>query len=623
MKVYIFDIETYFDRNEKQLSQKVIQTGKINFGIAVVKKLNTDNFQVFYSKKEFQDFIFSFLKNRKKDKIYFVGFNIFNFDILTLFDRESLLRNFNIVMNKNYKILEIESKNRKVAFYDLFNIFSTSLRKLAEYVNLEKGELQQELAKMNKDEFEKRKNEIVNYCKNDVIITEKVFSEFYNFLKQNNIKTLPITASQLSFKLFNKLNNNLLDGRDIDNDYLFLESYFGGRVEYFFIGKYNQNVYAYDFNSLYPYVMQKYKYPSEFVKAEFLPSYEDFMRDLYLYEGVGLFEIQAENSFYYISKDNKKIEIGLLPYKNTNGKVIYPRGRWIGFYNLNEIRFSLENGYKVKPLFIEYWKSDYLPHIKEFVEYWYSLKKSKQGLLSLISKTVLNSLYGKFMQLNEGFDIKLLETKQDYEEYEEIENTGIGINRNEKYKRGKSTYLAVGSYITSYARIELLKKMKYAIEKQAEILYCDTDSLFINRQIFNESDKIGELKLEKQGQNIEIFSAKSYFLNYDNEKEMIKVIKGIPKKSQKINEYDYEYERIIKFNEKFKKNSEELRLGRRREEASILISERLNIPYDVILKSLESYEFRTDVNDEDIQKLTETLGINLNQSMIHSFINKK
>ncbi|MGB9814321.1 MAG: winged helix-turn-helix transcriptional regulator [Thermoplasmata archaeon] len=82
-------------------------------------------------------------------------------------------------------------------------------------------------------------------------------------------------------------------------------------------------------------------------------------------------------------------------------------------------------------------------------------------------------------------------------------------------------------------------------------------------------------------------------------------------------------ERIIKFNEKFKKNSEELRLGRRREEASILISERLNIPFDVILKSLESYEFETDVNDEDIHKLTETLGINLNQSMMNSFINKK
>ncbi|HEU13152.1 MAG TPA: hypothetical protein ENO35_03565 [Euryarchaeota archaeon] len=64
-------------------------------------------------------------------------------------------------------------------------------------------------------------------------------------------------------------------------------------------------------------------------------------------------------------------------------------------------------------------------------------------------------------------------------------------------------------------------------------------------------------------------------------------------------------------------------MGRRREEASILISERLNIPFDVILKSLESYEFETDVNDEDIHKLTETLGINLNQSMMNSFINKK
>ncbi len=555
MRIYIFDIETYFNKKEKQLSQKITQKGNIEFGIAVLKKFNSNNIQIFDNKKDFQDFILSYITNKHNDKIYFVGFNIFNFDILTIFDRNTLLKNFNIIMNKNYKIIRIESKNKKVVFYDLFNIFSTSLKRLAEYVNLQKGNLQNELAEISQSEFMKRKNEIIQYCKNDVLITEKVFSEFYNFLKLNNIENLPLTASQLSFKLYNKLNHNKLDGHDNDNDYLFLESYFGGRTEYFYLGKYSSNVYSYDFNSLYPYVMLKYKYPSEFVKSEILPQYEDFLRDIYLYEGVGLFEIQADNTFYYLSQNGKKVELGLLPYKNENGKIIYPKGRWIGFYNLNEIRFVIENNYKVKPLYVEYWQGEYLSKIKDFVEYWYALKKSKQGLFSLISKTVLNSLYGKFMQLNQGFEIKLLESKEDFENYEEIENTGIGIIRDTGYKRGKSTYLNIGSYITSYARIELLKKMKYALDNQAEILYCDTDSLFINRQIFNENDKIGELKLEKFGQNIEIFSAKSYILNYDNEKEMIKVIKGIPKKAQKINEYDYEYERIIKFMTYIRQNS--------------------------------------------------------------------
>ncbi|MGC8620308.1 MAG: DNA polymerase, partial [Thermoplasmata archaeon] len=163
--------------------------------------------------------------------------------------------------------------------------------------------------------------------------------------------------------------------------------------------------------------------------------------------GIGIFEIYADNPFYYVV-DDKKIEIGLLPYKNNN-KIIYPKGKWLGIYNLNEIKFALENGYIIKPLYVEYWEKYKLPNIENFINYWYEIKKSKKGLFSLIAKIVLNSLYGKFMQINSGYELAILKKEEDYEKFTELdEGLGIGINRDLPLQRGKSTFLNIGSYIT-------------------------------------------------------------------------------------------------------------------------------------------------------------------------------
>ncbi len=552
MRAYVFDIETYRKLDNRKLTDKRDKIGDIEFGLAVIKVLNRDKFYVFEDKESFKNFILSLVENKHKEKIYFIGFNIYNFDNFTFFNNIELVKYFDILINKNYKILSMFSKNKKIVLYDLFNIFPLSLKELGKYVNLEKGNMQKELAIMDKDEFEQRKKEIVEYCKQDVVITEKIFNEFYDFLNKNGITSLPLTPSQLSFKLYNLLNGNKINGKEINNDYLFLESYYGGRTEYFYLGKFNKSIYAYDFNSLYPFVMVRYKYPVEFVKSEVLPDYDNFIRDIYNFEGLGIFEIYAENTIYYLDND-KKIEIGLLPYK-YNEKIIYPKGKWIGIYNLNEIKFSIENGYKVKPLYVEYWRAEKLNKIDEFVSYWYNIKKQKKGLLSVIAKIVLNSLYGKFMQINQGYDIKLLESEEDYFNYEVIEDgLNIGINRNTGMERGRSTFLSIGSYITSYARIELLKKMKEAIKKNAKILYCDTDSLFLDVKVFQDEKDLGKVKIEKEGKNINIFSAKSYILNYDNENRKI-VIKGIPKRAKQIDEYNYEYDRMIRFISFLKQN---------------------------------------------------------------------
>ncbi|MGC8981885.1 MAG: DNA polymerase [Minisyncoccia bacterium] len=598
MKYYVFDVETFFTEERKKLTEKREKYGNINFGLAVVKRVGGKREYVFTDLIDFRNFIFSFINSKSKEKTYFIGFNIFNFDVFTFFTNYELIENFNIVLNQNYRILALVSKNKNFVLYDLYNIFSTSLKKLGEIIGIEKGNMQKELSVMGENEFRQRINEIIEYCKRDVEITERVFIEFRAFLDMQGIEGLPLTASQMSFKLYNKLNKNQLDGRHIKNDYLFLETYYGGRTEYFYIGKYYNNVYAYDFNSLYPYVMVSHYYPFQFIKSEILPDFDDFKNMLNYFEGIGLFEIYANDTIYYIS-DDIKVEIGLLPYKYKN-KIIYPKGHWIGFYNLNEIKFALENGYFVKPLYIEYWEKNKLPNIEEFVYYWYNIKKSKKGLFSVIAKIVLNSLYGKFMQINQGYDLALLKTEEDYMQYIELEEgLGIGINRDLPLKRGRSTFLNIGSYITSWARIELMKKMKEAIKKDAKILYCDTDSLFLNKKVLSENDEIGKLKIEKEAKNINIISAKSYILNFDDEKEKKITIKGIPKRAIALDEFNYKYDRIIRLMTFLRENS------------FYTLYENKTITYDNEKRDYESINSFTKIKEIDDNVLFVSYDINI------------
>ncbi|MVT14715.1 MAG: winged helix-turn-helix transcriptional regulator [Euryarchaeota archaeon] len=82
-------------------------------------------------------------------------------------------------------------------------------------------------------------------------------------------------------------------------------------------------------------------------------------------------------------------------------------------------------------------------------------------------------------------------------------------------------------------------------------------------------------------------------------------------------------ERILKFNEVFNYESNNLREGKNREEASKMISQRLNIDYEIILKSLDSYIFETKIDEEDIKKITNIIGMNLNEEVILRFINRQ
>lgn len=80
-------------------------------------------------------------------------------------------------------------------------------------------------------------------------------------------------------------------------------------------------------------------------------------------------------------------------------------------------------------------------------------------------------------------------------------------------------------------------------------------------------------------------------------------------------------ERIMNFLHIFVNDSAQLMEGKRRVEASNLISERLNVDKETIMKSLANYDFNTKVSPEDLSKLTDVIGLKIDKITLYNFLN--
>ena len=572
MKYYIFDIETYIEdkdlnENAKEylddvldeyenedienitLNLNVLKDKKIKFGICIMKDMNTGKMYYFDDVNALKQFM---LSNKHQTKI-FIGHNIYNFDLMVIFEPKEFIENLEIHFQQN-KIVSIRVKDKPIYFIDTYNIFQSSLKKLGEMIGLQKGNLQKELSIMRKDEFEKRKNEISQYCLNDVLITEKVFQFYLNELQKykeiKRIWDIKLTTSSYSFDYFNYLNGYSLNGKNFKDDILFLETYYGGRVEPIFIGYYDNPIFVYDVNSLYPFVMRNFEYPLMPIDELYNKDIDE--NDLKDYEGIVFAKIRASKGvFGFYDNENNFIDIGLLPYRSSidkDIKLIFPIGEYYGFFNLNEIRNAIKKGYEIELYYAYLWKKGKIPKIKEFIDYFYDLKlKHKNDITGFNAKLILNSLYGKFGQ-NTGGGIIISENEyydnvEKYDKYEVVytdPDLPYIFLRDNSLTKSKSSYFNLSSYITSNARLYLLELMEKFISYGNLILYMDTDSLFTNKEI-NDPDiignELGKLKLEKTSSYIEIYGAKSYKTDKENH------FKGIPKENKLL--YENELKKVF------------------------------------------------------------------------------
>lgn len=328
---------------------------------------------------------------------------------------------------------------------------------------------------------------------------------------------------------------------DIEIENFIRLSYCGGRCEVF--KPIMQEVYGrhYDVNSLYPSVMLGTAYPIgnyDFYtnKKEVKQVFDEWLQN---HSGLGFL-----NCTVYIPPQN----IPPLPVKM--GKLTFPTGYVYGTWTYEELEYS------IKYCGVEIIEYHALCHFRNtfkvfdnFVETFYKMKEKatedKNEALRTLAKLLLNVGYG-YTGMNR--DKETLDDIANIDKYDKV----LFVDEEQGYIQvpaditSEYIQVQVASYVTSRARLVLLKALKKVEELGGNCYYCDTDSIVCDVELPAEmihDTKLGLWALE--GDNIKkalFLKPKVYVEVFENETN--KKFKGISTDTQ--NEMTYEtYQTIL------------------------------------------------------------------------------
>lgn len=523
-KFFVLDIET----NKLEASKEAFVFGCIyGVGLRVVFR------SIAELEKELQ-------KAKYRSKYIFAHNS--EFDFTALFGNIIELDNKAIFSGSRF----IACKYGKVRLANSLNILPTSVKKVGEQLGLEKMENEAIFKELEQGIISEQ---AIEYCFRDCEIIFIALSKIFNALG-----SVKCTIGGICLYTFRK---NFLK-KDIHfnaHAYHFFESYYGGRVEAFKIGK--TYAYKYDVNSMYPYSMRETKFPDPNSLREFPVSKWDYfykhylMKKPYIYEGL-----------IYCKVSHKQTVIGFLP-KRVNGKLLFPFGVFSGCWNFNELRYAIEKGI-VEILEVErivFSLAVESPFI-DFINTNYQARINSTGFMQFFYKLLLNNLYGKFAQRLEWDSEyyselpieRIIELNQKGKKYKLMP---FSVERNDGFiliKR-KSKYFdwtipIYSSYITSHSRLILLE---YLLNSEG-LVYCDTDSICLEKELPTEmlSNELGGLKKELEVIT-EIRGPKNYTEIKPNGDELIK-IKGIPKNALQIGKNRFKFTKMVKSKEGLRRN---------------------------------------------------------------------
>jgi len=426
------------------------------------------------------------------------------------------------VIHASVVMLRIEYKGKVIEFRDSFAILPVSLKNLTIDYNVEHKKLQMDY---NLGINDKR---FIEYFKNDLMGLYEVLEQSKELLNSYTIASATMNNYLKNF--YKKKVSNY----SFKVDELFRNGYYGGRVEIFKMR--GENLHYYDVNSLYPSVMYDFEYP--LIENNNIEYVNEFIPDAL--------------GYYYIRVKVPETEyIPLLPYRDKEGKLLFPQGTWQGWYYSPEVSKAIELGYDVKVIKGYVFKrTDYI--FREFVDYYYNIKKNSSGAKKFIAKLMLNSLYGKFGQHRE------LDTFEVSEDSPYMYLPYLNLARVKTLSYAKYIHSEIAGLITSYARLRLYSLFERAGKEN--IYYCDTDSVITSKEL-NTSDKLGDIKNEDNIKSFIAINPKVYaYITTDNSKIVIKA-KGLDAKALKYQDFEnalykgdfsafiYQFERLATFKE--------------------------------------------------------------------------
>ncbi len=544
-RIIFFDCETYPKPFDKSIEKHLLKVGKACFVSRYKTRLNwTEKWHTFKTIDSFWNFVEQHVE--KKKRLWLIAHQQqFDFFVVDGF-KQLLSRGWELkwhIITSNLFIVRFMRKSSSLILVDSLNWFRSSLKVMGDVIGKPKGEIDFETCSMK---------ELTAYCHRDVEIVKDSVLQLIKFVRQYKFGSFQFTCAGQAFTAYRYrfMQHKIFIHAHPAAIALERHSYRGGRNEAFFIGSIEGRVYDLDVNSLFPFVMQKYEYPSKLYRVISSSSPQRLNGLLSSFCVIANVKIHIDEPFIGVKGDRLMFPIGTFWVTLTTPEL--------------EAVFKMGKILEVKDVAL-YRKA---PLFKKWVEEIYAmrLRFREEGNLvfEAFSKVSLNSLYGKFGQKSGEFkevgtapvNVINVERGVDYETgqtYIEYTYGGKIYHRGGKDREGRDAFPAIASHVTAFARMYLYGLMVVANRKN--IYYCDTDSLFVNQEGFDNlkhlihGSELGYLKVEKVSDNVIIRGCKDYQI------DEIKRIKGVKRNAKQISDNVYEQTRFYKFRSLLRKGS--------------------------------------------------------------------
>lgn len=384
-------------------------------------------------------------------------------------------------------------------------------------------------------DLEHMRSDLLDYLRQDIRLLGGVMlkTQHINWNKYQIDVEDVMTVSALSLKIFRKMYFDEeafeINITNRNQDTFIRRAYYGGHVDVY--KPYGNNLFYYDVNSLYPFIMKTYPMPSG------PPVWQNKLAGLDLENLYGFIEA------YVVCP--KCIERPFLPYKDAYGTIIFPTGKFTGVYFSEELKFAKRLGYEIIPLrgyLFEKKPSPFKGIIEDLYESRLDAKKKGDDAMSYIYKILMNSLYGRFginpestvTEICKEDRYKALLKKDNFESAEEINDSYYMVKyinnssfaEDDDWKAPKMSAVHLAAAITACARIHM-----YPHISRPDCIYTDTDSIVLGSPLSEDlisSSEIGLYKLEYKVKKGIFIAPKSYMLKCEDGTTIIKH-KGVAK----------------------------------------------------------------------------------------------
>lgn len=402
---------------------------------------------------------------------------------------------------------------------DSFSLITMPVSDMPKAFNLDIQKLEIDYKEVRELDHIPTKQEI-EYVKNDCLIVARAIKS----MKENGLSKMTAASNALhnyKSRLEKKEFDRLFPQISIDIDRDCRKAYKGGwtylnpKFKDKLVGKGR----VYDVNSMYPWAMKYCALP---------------WGDPLYYEGEPT-EDELFLLFIHCMSCKFKLKDGCYPSIQIKGSMRFIDTEYLTESGEENVLLYLTNvDYK---LFFDTYDVWDIKHIcgyrfrqikgmfADYIDYWYNKKAEykKECNMSMyyVAKLMLNSLYGKFgSNPRKRSKYPYLDNETDIVKYE------YGI-----YETGKTAYVPVAAFITSYCRDKIIRT---AIKCGDRFIYADTDSVHIigdfDPDIEIDDYRLGAFKCESVFDRAKFHRAKCYIEDING--FLDKKCAGLPKKAK-------------------------------------------------------------------------------------------